>query len=195
MTAKSQNASLTNAEIIHLYENGLSQQDIRRLYDCSIKRIRNVLQTAGYNTAIYRKIPLEYEEVIQVLLRMGISYRAIAEVTDISYHVVREIAERRPNKTVKKTCIKKREAKTEREAMFLHYYLSGQSFCVLCVSLGLCKNEIHKCYALLDEAVIQTHRRSLRSCLLAEDLSQNTISSLARKYGISTSTVKAHLNI
>lgn len=195
MTSGARNASLTNAEIIRLYEKGLSQQDIHRLHSCSITKIRTVLQDAGYNTAVYRKIPLEYEEVIHVLLRARISYHAIAEATDISYHAIREIAERRSNKTVEKTCIKKPKRKTEREAMFLHYYLSGQSFCALCVFLGLSKNEICRCYTLLDEAAIQTHRRALRSCLYAEDLSQNSISSLARKYGVSTSTIKAHLNI
>ena len=172
MTVKTQKPRLTNAEIIRLYELGLSQQDICQPYRCSIKRIRSVLRDAGYNTAVYRKMPLEYEEVIQALLCAGVSYRSIAEATDISYHVIREIAERRPNKTVRKTCIKKREAKTEREAVFLHYYLSGQSFCVLCVSLGLRKSEIYKHFALLDESMIQAHRRALRSCLYAEEPSE-----------------------
>jgi len=195
MANRRRNVILTDEEIIHLYENGLSQQDIRSLYGGSIKRIRTVLQDAGYHTAIYRRVPLEYEQVICVLLHAGVSYRAIAEATDISYHVVRDIAERRPNKAVKKMQRKKRTSKTERESLFLYQYLYGTPFCVLSVSMHLTKNEILHCYTLLDRDIIHTHQTSLGCRLLAENLGENTVSSLAHKYGISTSTIKAHLNI
>lgn len=195
MTDRDFNTSVTDVEIIRLYENGLSQQEIHRLHGCNIKRIRAVLQNAGYNTAIYRRTPMEFEDVIHVLLRAGVSYRAIAEVSDISYHVIREIADRRENKMIKKVPIRKRDAKSEREAIFLHHYLSGQSFCLLSASMGLTKNEIIKCYALIDDDSIRAHREALRTRIYAEDACQNTISSLARKYGVSASTIKAHLNI
>lgn len=195
MTKRAEKPVLPDNEIIRLYKNGLSQQDISRLHGVDIEKIRAVLRRAGFHTAIYRKMPKEYEEVIYILLRAGISYHRIAAVTDISHHVIRSIAERRPDKTVKKIGKRKVSALTQNETKFLQHYLSGQCFCVLSVYLGLSKKEILNCYALLDENTIQVHQRALRWCLEKEDMQQNTVSSLAKKYGISISTIKAHLNI
>ena len=195
MTDQTDKVNLTNEEIIHLYENGLSQKDIFRMYGTPIEKIRSILQEAGFHTAIYRKLPLEYEQVICILLQGGFSCQRIADVTDISYHVIRSVADRHRNKTSKKTRTRKLPVPTEREAMFLQHYRIGQCFCALSVYLGLLKKEILNCFTLLDDPAIQAHRRALHSCLEKEDLQQSSISSLARKYGISTSTIKAHLNI
>lgn len=195
MAKHAQSITLLDSEIIQLYDNGLSQQDILRLYGVPVIKTRAVLQDAGFHTANYRKVPLEFEEIIYVLLHAGISYRRIAEVTDISQHVIRSIAERRPNPTVEKRRNWIPLTPTQREATFLQYYLSGQCFCVLGVYLELREQEILNCYALLDATTLQAHRRALHCRLEEEDMQQNTVSSLARKYGISASTIKAHLNI
>lgn len=195
MTKHAHSITLSDSEIIQLYENGLSQQDILRLYGIPVIKTRAVLQDAGFHTAIYRRIPLEYEEIIYVLLHAGISYRRIAEVTDISVHLIRSIAERRPNPIVEKRRIRFLPTPTQREATFLQYYLSGHCFCVLGIYLELREQEILNCYALLDAKTVQVHHSALRCRLEEEDMQQNTVSSLARKYGISISTVKAHLNI
>lgn len=186
--------SISDAEIIHLYENGMSQNDIRRQYPVGLRTVRAVLRKAGFDTSSYRRFPVQFEEVLYVLLRAGVFYRKIADVTDISFHVIRDIAERRPGRDQRSAYLHPKVIITEREETFLARYQDGECFCVLCVSLGLSAKEILRCFALLDQDILARHRAALGERLRGEDMSLNTITSVARKYGISSSVVKTYLN-
>lgn len=187
--------ALSDREIIQLYENGMSQSDINRKYNISLKHTRAVLKKAGFNTSGYRRIPAEHEEVIGALLLAGIPYRSVGEVTDMSFHVIRDIAERLPDRPDRRPYRKLNYRKMARDEAFLSRYLDGECFCSLCVSMDLSDREIVRCYSMLNDPVsLSRHSDALRRRLNAEDKAHNTETSLARKYGISASVVKAHLN-
>ncbi len=186
--------TLCESEIIRLYENGLSQNDILRLYSVPLKTTRAILKAAGFDTASYRRIPTKHEEIIDILLRAGITLRRISEVTDISFFVISDISKRQINKIRQMRLLNDEPATTRRERKFLSQYLSGFSFCSIANSMSLNKKELLRCFAMLDEAAQQQHGEALRVRLNGEDMTQNTVTSLARKYGISRSVVQAHLN-
>ncbi len=186
--------ALSDKEIIQLYENGMSQNDIHRKYNINLKHIRAVLKDAGFNTAGYRRIPAEQEKVIRTLLLAGISYRAIGEATDMSYHVIRDIAERLPFGTGRQSYHKRNHRMRDRDSEFLSRFLDGESFCNISISMHLDNKEILRCYSYLDHVALSRHSDALRQRLTAEDTNHNTETSLARKHGISASVVKAHLN-
>ena len=190
----SEQEMISGERIVRLYKNGLSQNDISRIHNISVKHIRAILKKAGFDTASYRRIPAEYEKVIDILLLGGVTFRSAGEVTDISFHVIRDIAERLPEDSVREAYHKPKFEITEREETFLCRFNQGECFCKLSVCMGLSKKEILRCYSMIDNSVLTKHRKALRRHLKAEDLTSNTVTSLARKYGISASVVKAHLN-
>ena len=185
---------ITQEEIIRLYKNGMSQNDISRMYGVRLQTTRAVLKEAGFDTFAYRKVPAGHEAVIQILVRAGITYRAISKATDISFHTIRDIAERRPARGMRAAYQQPKVVISSEEEIFLSRFLSGESFCMICDSLGLNARGILRCFALLDDTVLTQHSEALSLRLKAEDMSENTITSVARKYGISASVVKAHLN-
>lgn len=186
--------TIRDDEIVYLYRNGMSQADICRKYNVGPKHTRTVLNRAGFNTSRYRRVPPEHEAVIGKLLLAGITYRDAADATDISFHVIRDIAERLPNKSRRRTYRKPRFKPSKREETFFSRYLAGECFCRICVSMHMTGKEIVRCYAMLDDSALSLHGEALQRRLRSEDMEQNTVTSLARKYGISTSVVKAHLN-
>ena len=182
-------------EIVRLYQCGMSQKDISAHLGIGLKQIRALLRWAGFNTSEYRRIPHEYEDAICVLLGAGVSYRAISEATDISFHVIRDIAERRSVKHVRHSYRRPDPGVLSlREQEFLTRYRSGESFCAVCADLSLGMEELLRCYSLLDLPARSIHSEALCRRLQAEDLRHTTERSLARKYGISISVVKAYLN-
>ena len=182
-------------EIIDLYRSGMSQKDISTHLSVGLKKIRAILRKEGFNTTAYLRIPPEHEEVIHTLLRSGISYRAVSELTDISFHVVRELAQRHPDPCRRRAYRKLLSASSNvRDQEFLTRFLAGESFCVISVDLKLSEEEILRCCCLIDIADLARHSESLRARLKGEALNQCHERSLARKYGISTSVVKAYLN-
>lgn len=188
--------AISDDYIVQLYsENGMSQNDISRLFDINLKHIRNILKQAGFDTSRYRRIPAKDEEVISILLLAGVTFRAAGEATDISFHVIRDIAERLPDRSARRIYKAPKFTVTKREETFLSRFLSGESFCRICTSMHLSNEEILRCFSMLDNYALHQHSAALCRSLKAEDMNLNTVTSLARKYGISTSVVKAHLNI
>lgn len=182
-------------EIISLYQSGISQKDISNQLGIGVKKIRSVLRTVGFDTSAYLRIPPEFEEVLLILLNAGISYRAVSEVTEISFHVIRDISERHSGRPRSRAYRKPLPySATAREQGFLSRFLSGESFCAICTQLKLREEEILRCFGLVDLSVFAQHSAALRSLLKGEDISQYHERSLARKYGISTSVVKAYIN-
>jgi len=180
--------------IISMYKRGMSQKEISEKYGVCQKRTHRVLQKAGFDTSAYRRIPNVCIEIIYVLLRAGVGYRAAGEATDISFHAIRDIAERHPRGLVRSEYKEPRLIITDRETAFMNRYLAGECFCMICSSMNMSRKEILRCYAMITDAILAEHRKALRARLNAEDMNYNTVASLARKYGISASIVKAHLN-
>lgn len=180
-------------QIISLYKEGKSQSDIRRICGASLKIVNQTLIDAGFNPMDYRKIPEECKKIFFVLWRHGVTYQKASNVMDLSFDAVRDFVERTP-KIVRTTYMQPNFDVSEDHKALVNMYVSGLTFFEICAKEGLDDERILQFYSLLSPEVLRKHSNKLCRRLRRKDMNRNTVYSLARKYGISVSVVKAHLN-
>lgn len=188
-------SDITDEEIIALYKNGMSQKDICRKFDICYKHTSEVLKKAGFHTSKYRRCPVKHEDIIYKLYIAGISMSSIAKATDMSFHVIRDIIKRMPSRPERAIYENPFIELNDKDALFLSRYISGETFLLLCVDLNANNEDLLRFFSCIDENIMKKHSYALCKRLNAEDMQNCTVTSLARKYGISSTVVKSHLNI
>ena len=186
---------ITNEEIIALYKNGMSQKDICRKFDICYKRTSEVLKKAGFHTSKYRRCPVKHEDIIYKLYVAGISMSSIAKATDMSFHVIRDVIKRMPPRPERAIYVNPHIELNDKDVLFLSRYTSGETFFLLCIDLNANDEDLVRFFSCIDVDIMMKHSYALCKRLKAEDMQNCTVTSLARKYGISSSVVKSHLNI
>lgn len=204
--AESDKPLITDDEIIRLYKEGLSQNDIIRLYQIPVWHSRRVLQAAGFDTKTYRNIhPIVKETVFELAVR-GANYFDIERICDISYDVIREsIADqkcqgmsRRNRKAFSQMGEELKSGISFDRSEFAAQYNSGASFCKITIDMELSleqriaifvefqNNEFH-------EADPAQHRKGLYEKIRKDAESGLSITTIARRHIISKSVVRKAL--
>ncbi len=194
---------VTDAEIIELYRQGLSQKDIVRLYKASLLRTRKVLKTAGFNTSVFHQHDQTTREIILAIVASGATYPDIESICDISVDAVQQLVTQAGMQGLS------RQSRAEQastaiprtifpgKASFLTKYYTGSGFCELCKQQNL---PAELCVYLFWELCtdngidLNPHRSGLANAIRLDAECGFSVTSIAKKHSISKSIVRQALN-
>lgn len=186
---------IDDAQIISLYQEGHSQNDIITQNEIPVWYVRKVLKNAGFDTDSFRCLDNYVIDIVILLIRNGILFQDIVEICDISYYTIRDIVRKNNLQYVSK---KVRHSSTDavidpvfdKSSEFMNAYNAGSSFCCICRDLGLSDKEILSAFHLIRCSDLSEHKQALTSIIIATYEQNFSITAIARKNLISISVVR-----
>ena len=187
---------IDDAQIISLYQEGYSQDDIVNQYEIPAWYTRRVLKKAGFKTDNFRCLDDYIVNIVILLIQNGMLFQDIVDVCDISYYTIRDIVRKNNLQYISKK-VRNDSSDIEidsafnKSVKFLREYNSGKSFCCVCRDLALSDKEILSAFHLIKCSDLTKHRNRLNSIILTALEEKYSITSVARKHMISISVVRS----
>lgn len=182
-------------EIIKLYKEGYSQKDIQNKLHIPLHRIRKLLLSEGFTTCSYRSITSGTKNIIELLIYEGYSYRMIARILNISFHVIRELSENRDlDESNKERFLLDAPINSSKYNEFIEKYKNGNSFLFLYENLSLGLQDVCPIVKELMEQdnILAIHEKCLNKRIVSMLKKDYPIYMIAKKLHISVSVVKKH---
>lgn len=193
---KTHRNNISDAQILALYNEGWSINDIVVHHKTSIKRVRAVLQNNGVNTAGYRAISSYLKECVLAMVATGISVRQLESIIDYSSHLIRQVL-RNENKTAtylrdnNNAIVAKHVIPAPIWLQFVELYISGKVGFMKCAEQ--CQFSLQNCVEAvlrLSENEINQHKVNLYSEIALYKATGLSAAAVSKKLGVSPSIVK-----
>lgn len=185
--------------IIELHRSGWSISDIVAHHKTSVRRVRKVLQEQGIDTSKQRSASKDLKECFLQLVSCGVTVREIAAATDSSAHLIRQVL--RDNQ-VNVTALRGGDASAPRFSLqtkewrvFLELYLSGNYGFLKCAEMrGFSISDCVEAVLRLSQDDVSLHQNRIRAHIIAQKETGLSVSSVAKRFGVSASLVKEVFN-
>lgn len=184
-----------NKEIIRHYKEGYSQKDIQNKFHIPLHRIRSLLLSEGFTTCSYRSITSGTKNIIELLIYEGYSYRMIAQILNISFHVIRELSVNRDlEESNKERFLLDAPKNSSKYNEFIEKYKNGNSFLFLYESLSLGLQDVCPIVKELmkEDNLLAMHEKCLNKRIVSMLKKDYPIYMIAKKLRVSVSVVKKH---
>lgn len=187
---------ITNEKIIELYQKGWSQKSIIDHSGVAVSYLRKVLKEAGFLTSSYRAITDQTKEIVIAFIYSGVPIQQIANYTDISFHVIREVTEKNHLQGVSSSIRSKKTDNSlpgineERFEEVKALFVEGKMGLVkICEVLSIPPAEMVG-YALHLNSFIKLHKRNMKDYILSLHKAGVPLSAISKQMNISRSIVK-----
>lgn len=183
-------------QIVDLYNNGWSINDIIAHYRASVKRVRAVLQDRGLETSSYRAISEHLKDRLLAVVVTGLSLREIEETIDFSSHLIRQVLRDKQVTATEWRLQSELDLAVHKISKndwnrFVALYTSGERGFIQCADqCGFSPRDCAEAVLRLSDKEVKEHREKLYKNVFEQRLYGLSAISVSKQLGVSPSLVK-----
>lgn len=201
---KSSKNAVTEAEILSLYNSGLSSNMIAKQNGINAARVSKILRNNGVGPREYRTCPDFIKRVLHALILAGFTYTEISLKTHIAHSYIREyvsqteeiqkrseeLFRRKSNQAAPPSVPPKTVCSDRMISKFCKGFEDGAAgFSMIVTQLSASEEQMVYLFSIIDEKMLTRHNAKLEQTILAELAAGIPAIGASKKVGVSPSYV------